>query len=132
MDWKCSYTLDLSCPKRQRLEVSENVKYIAVTLKASKLQVTSLVDIETDEEMLKSKYYLRWMNVETYFNFCRSIPEIYLPFSRHWRSVTVICVLSIVKGEESKKNHADLVTTKIMYIFRLLHSKRSTYKDSCL
>ena len=34
-----SYTLDLSCPKRKRLEVSKNVKYIAVTLRASKLQV---------------------------------------------------------------------------------------------
>ena len=39
MDWKCSYALDLSCPNRQRLEVSENVKYIAVTSRASKLQV---------------------------------------------------------------------------------------------
>ena len=27
MDWKCSYILDLSCPNRQRLKVSENVKY---------------------------------------------------------------------------------------------------------
>ena len=33
------YALDLSCPKRKRLEVSENLKYIAVTSKASKLQV---------------------------------------------------------------------------------------------
>ena len=39
MDWKCSYALNLSCPNRQRLEVSENVKYIAVTSRASKLQV---------------------------------------------------------------------------------------------
>ena len=35
----CSYGLDLSCPNRKRLEVSENVKYIAVTSRASKLQV---------------------------------------------------------------------------------------------
>ena len=39
MDWKCSYALDLPCPNRQRLEVSENVKYIDVTSRASKLQV---------------------------------------------------------------------------------------------
>ena len=36
---KNSYTLDLSCPNRKRLEVSENVKYIAETSRASKLQV---------------------------------------------------------------------------------------------
>ena len=35
----CSYTLDLSCPDRKRLEVSKNVKYIAVTSRASKLQI---------------------------------------------------------------------------------------------
>ena len=29
--WTYSYTLDLSCPNRKRLEVSKNVKYIAVT-----------------------------------------------------------------------------------------------------
>ena len=34
-----SYTLDLYCPNRKRLEVSKNVKYIAVTSRASKLQV---------------------------------------------------------------------------------------------
>ena len=33
------YALDLYCPNRLRLEVSENVKYIAVTSGASKLQV---------------------------------------------------------------------------------------------
>ena len=33
------YVLDPSCPNRKRLEVSENVKYIAVTSRASKLQV---------------------------------------------------------------------------------------------
>ena len=39
---KCSYALDLSCPNKQRLEVSENVKkYIDVTSRASKLQVLS-------------------------------------------------------------------------------------------
>ena len=32
-----SYTLDLSCPNRKRLEVYENVKYIAVTSRASKI-----------------------------------------------------------------------------------------------
>ena len=36
---KYSYALDLSCPDRKRLEVSKNVKYIAVTSRASKLQV---------------------------------------------------------------------------------------------
>ena len=35
---KKRYTLDLSWPNRQRLEVSKNIKYIAVTLRASKLQ----------------------------------------------------------------------------------------------
>ena len=39
LDWTCNYALDLSCPNRKRLEVSKNVKYIAVTLRASKLQV---------------------------------------------------------------------------------------------
>ena len=39
MDLKCSYTLDLSCPNRQRPDFSENVKFIAVTSRASKLQV---------------------------------------------------------------------------------------------
>ena len=34
-----SYSLDLSYPNRKRLEVSKNVKYIAVTSRASKLQV---------------------------------------------------------------------------------------------
>ena len=33
------YTLDLFCPNRKSLEVSENVKYIAVPSRASKLQV---------------------------------------------------------------------------------------------
>ena len=40
MDWKCSYALDLSCPNRQRMEVSKNVKYIDVTSRALKLQVS--------------------------------------------------------------------------------------------
>ena len=39
MDWIFSYALDISCPNRKRLEISENVKYIAVTSRASKLQV---------------------------------------------------------------------------------------------
>ena len=34
-----SYALDLSCPNRKRLEVSENVKYITATSRALKLQV---------------------------------------------------------------------------------------------
>ena len=34
-----SYTLDLSCPNRKRLEVSEYVRYIAVTSRTLKLQV---------------------------------------------------------------------------------------------
>ena len=42
MDWMKRYALDLSCPKRQRLEVSENVKYIAVTSRTSKLQVSKV------------------------------------------------------------------------------------------
>ena len=33
------YTFDLSYPNKGRLEVSKNVKYIAVTSRASKLQV---------------------------------------------------------------------------------------------
>ena len=45
MDLKCSYALDLSCPNRQRLEVSENVKFIAVTLRASKLQVSKVGEL---------------------------------------------------------------------------------------
>ena len=35
-----TYALDLSCPNRQRLEVSKNVKFIAVALRASKLQIS--------------------------------------------------------------------------------------------
>ena len=35
----CSYTLGLSCPKRKRLKVYENVNYIAVTSRASKIQI---------------------------------------------------------------------------------------------
>ena len=38
-DKRLSYGLDLSCPKRKRLEVSKYVKYIAITTKASKSQV---------------------------------------------------------------------------------------------
>ena len=34
-----SYALDLSCQNRKGLEVSKNVKYIAVTSRASNLQV---------------------------------------------------------------------------------------------
>ena len=45
MDLKCSYTLDLSCPIRQRLEVSENVKFIAVALRALKLQVSKVREL---------------------------------------------------------------------------------------
>ena len=45
MDWKCSYALDISCPKRQRLGVSENVKYIAVTSRASKWQVSKVGEL---------------------------------------------------------------------------------------
>ena len=37
--WTYSYALDLSCPNRKRLEVSKNVKYITVSLRALKLQV---------------------------------------------------------------------------------------------
>ena len=37
--WTYSYDLDLSCPNRKRIEVSKNVKYNAVTSRASKLQV---------------------------------------------------------------------------------------------
>ena len=43
---KHSYGLDLSCPKRKRLEVSKNVKYIAVTLIASKLQVSKVGELQ--------------------------------------------------------------------------------------
>ena len=39
MDWLYNYALNLSCPNRKRLEFTENVKYIAVTSRASKLQV---------------------------------------------------------------------------------------------
>ena len=45
MDWKCSHSLDLSFPNRQRLEVSKNVKFIAVTARASKLQVSKVGDL---------------------------------------------------------------------------------------
>ena len=37
--WTYSYALNLFCPNRKRLEVSLNVKYIAVTSRSSKLQV---------------------------------------------------------------------------------------------
>ena len=37
--------LDLSCPNRKRLEVSKNVKYIAVTSRASKLQVSKVREL---------------------------------------------------------------------------------------
>ena len=39
------YDLDLSCPNRQRLEVSGNVKYIDVTSRASKLQVSKVREL---------------------------------------------------------------------------------------
>ena len=39
MDSKCSYTPDLSYANRKRLKVSKNSNYIAVTSRASKLQV---------------------------------------------------------------------------------------------
>ena len=57
-----------------------------------------------------------YVNFGDFFqSFGKSNIEIYLPFSRHWRNVTVICVLSIVKERGKKeKNHADLVTTKII------------------
>ena len=45
MDWKYSYALDLSCPNKQRLEVSENVKCIPVTSRASKLQVSKVGEL---------------------------------------------------------------------------------------
>ena len=45
MDLKCSYALELSCPDRQRLKVSENVKYIDVTSRASKLQVSKFQEL---------------------------------------------------------------------------------------
>ena len=40
-----SYALDLSCPNRKRLEVSKNVKYIAVASRASKLQVSKVGEL---------------------------------------------------------------------------------------
>ena len=38
-------SLDFSCPNRKRLEVSKNVKYIAVTSRASKLQVSKVGEL---------------------------------------------------------------------------------------
>ena len=46
--------LNLSCPYRKRLEVSENVKYIAVTSRASKLQVSKVSD-SCERRGLKSR-----------------------------------------------------------------------------
>ena len=40
-----SYALDLSFPNRKRLEVYKNVKYIAVTSRASKLQVFKVQEL---------------------------------------------------------------------------------------
>ena len=37
--------LDLSCLDRKRIEVSENVKHIAVTSRASKLQVSKVREL---------------------------------------------------------------------------------------
>ena len=45
MDSKCIYTPGLSCSNSQRLEVFENVKYTAVTLRASKLQVSKVGEL---------------------------------------------------------------------------------------
>ena len=65
MDLKCSYALELSCPNRQRLEVSKNVKYIAVTLRTSKLQVFKVrqlwdlnpcLPLESSENHLRLKW----------------------------------------------------------------------------
>ena len=39
MKWISRYVLDLPCPNRRRLEISEKVKYIAVTSRTSKLQI---------------------------------------------------------------------------------------------
>ena len=40
-----SYALDLPCTNRKRLEVSKNVKYIAVTSRALKLQVSKVGEL---------------------------------------------------------------------------------------
>ena len=45
MDLKCSCALDLSCPNRKRLEVSENVKYIDITSRASKIKVSKVWEL---------------------------------------------------------------------------------------
>ena len=39
------YAIDLSCTNRKRLEVSKNVKYIAVASRASKLQVSKVGEL---------------------------------------------------------------------------------------
>ena len=67
MDWKCSYALDLSCPNRQRLEVSKNVKYIDVTSRASKLQVSKVQELWDLNPLLPSLFpYVWWLTREAW------------------------------------------------------------------
>ena len=68
MDWKCSYTLDLSCPIRQRLEVSENVKFIAVASRASKLQVSKVRELRDLIHVSRvSQFpYVKWLTQEAW------------------------------------------------------------------
>ena len=59
-------TLDLSCPNRKRLEVSKNVKYIAVTSRASKLQVSKVGNsgIWTLASFVNQFPYVKWLTRE--------------------------------------------------------------------
>ena len=60
MDCKCSCALDLCCPNRQRLEVSENVKYIDVTSRASKLQVSKVRELrDLNPALLRESFNIR-------------------------------------------------------------------------
>ena len=71
MDWKYSYTLDLSCPNRQTLEVSKNVKFIAVTTRASKLQVFKVGELRDLNQGLprESIPFVKWLTREVLVQF---------------------------------------------------------------
>ena len=67
IEWKYSYAFDLSSPNRKRLEVSENVKYIAVTLRASKLQVFKIQpgqDLNPGLLGESISLYIKWLTRE--------------------------------------------------------------------
>jgi len=83
-----SYALDLSCPNRKRLEVFKNIKYIAITSRASKLQVFKVHpgrDLNLGHPCESRQLYnpqMKQMKVQIFLsgnfwknNFCRFFPD---------------------------------------------------------